>query len=271
VAAIGAALLLAAFIAGIARALSQGRQPDCHCFGQIHSEPAGRPTLIRNGVLLAAAIAVAAYGSGPAVDDWVNARSAAELAAVGLGVLAVAASLYAWSLRSENKRLHHDFRIAHRAGALGGRFGLPVGTEAPRFELSGLQGETVRLTSLLDRGNPVILMFMSPWCGPCSSMLPNVRQWQETLRERLTIAVVSAGTPEQNAQFVEQGIEDVVLQEEMEVADLFSVKGTPSAVVLSRDGLIASALGEMERGIEPLVRLALRQGSNITSVEGSAA
>src|SRR2546426_6052808 len=53
-AALGGVALLLAFIAGIARALRQGRTPDCHCFGQIHSAPAGRGTLVRNAVLAAA-------------------------------------------------------------------------------------------------------------------------------------------------------------------------------------------------------------------------
>src|SRR5436309_15791772 len=35
--AIAAFLLLAAFVAGIARAMARGQAPDCHCFGQIHS------------------------------------------------------------------------------------------------------------------------------------------------------------------------------------------------------------------------------------------
>src|ERR1044072_50194 len=45
VGAILAALLLLAFIGGIPNALRHGTQPDCHCFGQIHSAPAGRGTL----------------------------------------------------------------------------------------------------------------------------------------------------------------------------------------------------------------------------------
>ena len=48
--ALGALLLLLAFSAGVARAMSRGEAPDCHCFGQIHSEPAGRSTLIRNAL-----------------------------------------------------------------------------------------------------------------------------------------------------------------------------------------------------------------------------
>lgn len=269
--AIVGAVLLAAFIAGIANALRSGRQPDCHCFGQIHSAPAGPATLIRNGVLLAGALFVAIAGSGPAVDTWVGDRSAAVLVAVGLGILAVATALYAWQLRSQNKSLINDLRIARKAGAIGGRFGLPVGTEAPRFELSGLGGETVTLDMLLQRAKPLLLVFMSPYCGPCGAMLPKIRAWQESLADRLTIAIITQGSEEQNEVFAEQGVTDVLLQEEMEVADIFSVKGTPSAVVVSREGTIASSLGEMEQGIEPLLRLALRQGVNVVSVEGSAA
>src|SRR5438045_2029559 len=47
----GAALalaLLVAFSAGIARSVARGEAPDCHCFGQLHSEPAGPRTLIRS-------------------------------------------------------------------------------------------------------------------------------------------------------------------------------------------------------------------------------
>ncbi len=269
--ALGAALLLAAFIAGIAHALARGEEPDCHCFGQIHSAPAGRSTLLRNAVLFAFAVVIVSYGSGPAVDDWAGARSAAELAAIGLGVCAVGLAAYAWTLRTQNRTLTNDLRVAKRAGAIGGRFGIPVGTEAPSFAIEDLRGEPATLAALLDRGRPILLMFVSPWCQPCSSMFPKVRHWQETLADRLTIALISTGTVEQNASIAEQGFEDVLLQEEMEVADAFHVKGTPTAVVVSRNGLIASNLGETESAIEPLVRLALRQGVNLASVEGAVA
>src|SRR5690349_9427508 len=39
--------LLITFIAGIGLNLAQGRTPDCHCFGQVHSEPIGWRTLVR--------------------------------------------------------------------------------------------------------------------------------------------------------------------------------------------------------------------------------
>src|SRR5215469_8875335 len=39
--ALGAFVLLAVFIAGIANQLAHGHAPACHCFGQLHSAPAG--------------------------------------------------------------------------------------------------------------------------------------------------------------------------------------------------------------------------------------
>src|SRR6202042_2160775 len=60
--AVGAGVLLLAFIAAIGAALAAGREPDCHCFGQVHSAPAGPRTLARNLVLLGLAGFVAIGG-----------------------------------------------------------------------------------------------------------------------------------------------------------------------------------------------------------------
>jgi uncharacterized membrane protein YphA (DoxX/SURF4 family)/peroxiredoxin len=267
--ALAAFILLVMFIAGIARALSRGEQPDCHCFGQIHSAPASRITLARNALLAAFAIVVVAYGSGPAVDTWVSARSAAVLVAVAVGICAVAAAAYAFSVRGNVKTLTRDLEIA-RTAAAGGRHGLPVGFDAPKFALPGLRGEMVTLDALRERGQPVLLMFMSPYCGPCGRLLPRVQQWQQTLSSRLTVTLVSMGTTEENAVYDEQGIRDVLLQESMEVANLYGVTATPSAVFVSPEGKIASNVGASEFGIEPLVRLMLREG-DAASMAGSTA
>ncbi|MBV8958339.1 MAG: DoxX family membrane protein [Actinobacteria bacterium] len=50
--AMGALVLLAFFSTGIAVSLASGRRPDCHCFGQLHSAPAGPGTLARNAVFI---------------------------------------------------------------------------------------------------------------------------------------------------------------------------------------------------------------------------
>ena len=49
--ALGALGLLSVFVVGISINLARGRTPECHCFGQLHSAPAGWKTLARNGAL----------------------------------------------------------------------------------------------------------------------------------------------------------------------------------------------------------------------------
>jgi uncharacterized membrane protein YphA (DoxX/SURF4 family) len=268
-AALAAFVLLAAFIAGIVRALRRGEQPDCHCFGQIHSAPVGRTTLARNAVLAAAAGVVVVYGSGPAIDTWVSARNASQLVALAASVCAVAAVTYAWSARQEVARLTRELETARKTVALG-RAGLPIGYDAPVFALPDLHGERVTLASLLERGKPVLLLFVSPGCGSCLTLMPRVRDWQRALSERLTIAVLTTGTAEQNAPLEDEGLDNVLLQQGMEVGNLFGVVGTPSAQFVSRDGKIASHRAESEFAIEPLVRLALRDGTD-AFLAGSAA
>jgi uncharacterized membrane protein YphA (DoxX/SURF4 family) len=74
--ALGALLLL--FVAGISLNLARGRNPDCHCFGQLHSEPTGRSTLIRNGLLATVAAFV--------VFRLVHRHDAPEVTSVLVGV-----------------------------------------------------------------------------------------------------------------------------------------------------------------------------------------
>src|SRR5881227_1463518 len=79
--ALGALVLLLLFIAGISYNLARGRQPDCHCFGQLHSTPAGWPTLIRNLVLAALAGVLVGFGRSIAavgVLDWLAPLSVSQ-------------------------------------------------------------------------------------------------------------------------------------------------------------------------------------------------
>ena len=88
--ALGAGILLLAFVAAIGAALASGREPDCHCFGQVHTAPAGPRTLARNVGLLGLAGFVAIGGwtqPGISATDWTGRVSAAWLVAIVAGVV----------------------------------------------------------------------------------------------------------------------------------------------------------------------------------------
>src|SRR3712207_963926 len=83
--AVGALALLLLFVVGIGANLARGRKPDCHCFGQLHSSPAGWKTLARNGALAAVAgfiIWGGREGAGPSAVTWLGAGSAVQLLAL---------------------------------------------------------------------------------------------------------------------------------------------------------------------------------------------
>jgi uncharacterized membrane protein YphA (DoxX/SURF4 family)/peroxiredoxin len=262
-AAVVAFLLLLAFIVGISNALRRGESPDCHCFGQLHSAPAGPSTLARNGVLAALALVVVVEAPGAALDDWVAARTTAELVAVGVGIAAIffgAGWLVMWrQRRSLMRQLSRAQRMATSAAP-----GIPIGSRAPDFSLPDLKGNTVTLDSLLARGRPVLVAFVSPGCEQCVELLPKLSRWQRSLADRLTLVMMSTGNVKRNeAIFDEYGMSDVLLQEFMEVSDAFRIRGTPSAVVITPDGIVASNPAETVFGIEPLLRTALNDGVRV--------
>jgi peroxiredoxin/uncharacterized membrane protein YphA (DoxX/SURF4 family) len=275
--AMGALGLLLLFVVGISINLARGRKPDCHCFGQLHSAPAGWKTLARNGVLAAVAGFVLWAGyeggdAGPSALSWLGALSAAQLLGLlgGLVVLSLLAGQW-WFLAHllrQNGRLLVRLEAVEAGLAADGSAvapsrngtpvhqeaeGLPVGAEAPQFSLSGIYGETLTLDALRSSGKTVMLLFTDPGCGPCNALLPEVGRWQEEHANRLTLSLVSRGGVEENkTKAQEHALENVVLQKDWEVSESYEVKGTPSAVLISPEGKIASPVAGGAEGIRDL-------------------
>ena len=236
--AVGALALLSLFAAAIGANLARGRKPECRCFGQLHSAPAGWSTLARNTILAAPAAFVVWQGRegdvGPSAVGWVGALSAVQGLGLFAAVLAVGLLIAWWWAR----------RMA----------GLPVGSPAPAFDLLNLEGEEVTLDSLRSPGRPVLLFFTDPGCDYCAEVLPEVGRWQDELADEVTIAIISCDDPEENrAMSNEHGLSRVLLEEDLEVSEVYRVDGTPSAVLVTPDGTIGSFLAESAEEIEDLV------------------
>ena len=127
--------------------------------------------------------------------------------------------------------------------------GLPFGAPAPAFSLSGLYGETMTLDALRAAEKPVLLIFTDPSCGPCNAMMGDVGKWQRDLSEKLTIAVITRGSLEDNRNKAKQhNLTHVLMQKDNEVADAYQTYGTPTAVLVRPDGTIGSARGRRRPG-----------------------
>lgn len=256
--AVSALSILVVFIAVIATNLARGRRPDCHCFGQLHSAPIGWRTLVRNVILAGVAGLIVWQADDTA---WSTALSAIETVLLtAIAVLTVLLAIVGWlalNLLFQHGRLllriesleQRDFQSAdallpttydaYPTPALG----LPVGSVAPEFVLPRLDGELVTLGALRALGKPVVLLFTDPGCGPCTTLLPDIGRWQHQYAGTVSLTVITNGSREESqAKASEFDLAVVLLQQHHEVATAYRFAGTPSAVVVSTDGLIAGPL-----------------------------
>jgi peroxiredoxin/uncharacterized membrane protein YphA (DoxX/SURF4 family) len=247
----GSLALLSLFTIAMAVSLARGQKPDCHCFGQLRSEPIGPATIVRNVLLAALAVLVVARGAGSVggagLTDTLASLSEPRFIFSLLILLAALALFELWMLvhvlRQNGRLLLRLDAIEAKvgAGAASTEPGLPVGVEAPAFSLVDLVGQEVTLGVLGGRG-PLLLFFTEPGCGACERAAPEVARWQRAYSDRLSVVLISRGDIAVNqAKSDAHRLRNVLLQKDREVSEAYRVAATPSAVLV-KDGLIASPL-----------------------------
>lgn len=236
VSALAALLVLLLFVVAISVNLARGNTHDCHCFGQLYSRPLGWPTLVRNIIFALGAVFVLwqldTSASSSILDTLAQLSSSEWL--VLLGAVAVVIAVLAYSQKRQ-KRLANETPTAP--------VGLPLNSVAPPFELTAYAGGAISLTQLLAYGKPLLLIFTNPTCGPCVVLFEEVKEWQHSHSEQLTIALISFGSIKENfVNVARNGLGQVLLQQKREVAEKYGANVTPTAVVVNTDGRIASPL-----------------------------
>lgn len=259
----GALLLLLVFAAGVARSMSRGQTPDCHCFGQFHSEPAGRTTLIRNAAFAVGAAVVVVAGAGVSLTGGLGSLHGAAIALVGVSVLAVLLAFAVVELWSERRRLTREREALPAANALAS--GLRRGTRAPDFDLVPIRGTARSLTDLTERLRPTMLVFVSPTCSHCLDLLTALGRWQGTLADRLTLAAIFSGEREAVERLCEEHELSLAMAqgEGMDAFREYRLRATPSAVPIGANGVIAGAPAEGVPAIEAMIRSAVAAGADL--------
>lgn len=265
--AIGGLILLLSFIGGMIWQLAQGKAPDCHCFGAIHSEPVSRKSLIRNIIFAILALFLVAQGrenQGLSITDSGDGFSEGNVMSVILGLatvgLLVAVVFYLKKISEQQTQIMRRIEILELTAHEGGKElvreelihpedGLPVGAPAPDFALPDLNGKQVSLKQLLSANKPILLFFVSPSCNPCKALLPEIEAWQAELKDKLNIVFISSGKASENAEkFGGAGFKQILLQKEREVAELYFATWTPTAFLVNADGNVGSepAFGDVK-------------------------
>jgi thiol-disulfide isomerase/thioredoxin/uncharacterized membrane protein YphA (DoxX/SURF4 family) len=240
-AAVAAVALFVLFAGVIAWNLSHGRRPACNCFGQLQASAIGWPTVARNLVFAAIAALIVADPR----DASANLFTWTTAACLALALLAANGALLLQVLRQQGRMLIRFESIEQHLGMRSEQplqhFGLEPGTPAPSFP---------ELGRLLEPKLPLLLVFTDPNCGPCRELAPQLAQWQEGLREQLTIATLSCDADGGR-----------------EAAEAYQAWGTPSAVLVSANGRVASYVAQGSPAINGLVgafRIGALQDATVT-------
>lgn len=124
-----------------------------------------------------------------------------------------------------------------------------VGSYAPPFALTSLQGETVQLNGL--RGRTVVVNFWATWCEPCKQEMPEIEKAHRTLDDVVFLGVNIDEPKETVAAFIEQyGYSfTILLDPGARVMLDYLVRFVPTTFFIDPNGVIRKIyLGPMDLG-----------------------
>lgn len=117
---------------------------------------------------------------------------------------------------------------------------MPPGAEAPRLELSSIEGGTVHLAEVLSRHRLVAVVFWATWCAPCRVELRRLAELDTELGDDFGVVAVSVDAGE--VEVVRSYLAEhpvpfpVVLDDRREAVDGFAVSSLPTTFLVGADG-----------------------------------
>lgn len=268
-AAVGASAFLLLFVVQMIYQMARGNAPDCHCFGQVHSEPVGVKSIVRNMIFAVMSLSLVvrgANGQGAALTTLTNEVMVQVVFGIAIVGLLAAVLFYLRKIADHQteviKRLEVMELVAREGGAVEREDlvhpheGLPIGAMFPDFKIPDVAGTDVSLMGLLVHKPvlPILFFFVGPSCGPCKKLVPEFEQWKEELEGKVRTVFMSSGTPMENlAKFGAELSSVMLLQKDREVAEAAKAQWTPTAVLVDAAGRVASHTAAGDTAIRELI------------------
>ncbi|WP_233523015.1 redoxin domain-containing protein [Peribacillus saganii] len=126
------------------------------------------------------------------------------------------------------------------------------GVPAPDFELTLLDGETVKLSDY--KGKTVILNFWATWCPPCKAEMPHMQNfYKKNINRDVTILAVNLTNQDKGEKVIENFVKDyrltfpIPLDENGEVGQMYQAITIPTSYIINKDGVITKkVVGPMD-------------------------
>ena len=147
------------------------------------------------------------------------------------------------------------------AGALVGREGPRIGEVVPRFDLTDWAGRPCAVGGLNPERKSTLLVFVSPTCPVCKTLLPVLDSVVRAERPRLRLVLASDGPRDEHDAFVRAfGLAERVYVLSHELGMAYQVGKLPYAALIDADGVLrAKGLVNTREHVESLFE-AMAQG-----------
>ena len=125
------------------------------------------------------------------------------------------------------------------AGALMLNRGLTVGDPAPALEVADLEGRAHRVGSPRSDGRSTLLLFVSPSCPVCKTLLAAVRSSASDERRWLYVILASDGDRDEQREFVRvQGLDGIPYVVSAALGLAYQVSRLPFGALLDEQGIL---------------------------------
>ena len=246
--------LLATFTGVIAINLWRGRRPACACFGALSHARIGAGTLARNILLMAVGgvLLLPPSATPVAYNALLISSTVIFTASLILGCVSVILFLAWWVFQLWRQQGRLLLRIeqleqltqhSHQRSASAEAsepISLPrppefAGQPAPALTLHDVTGQRIDLAS--SRGTATVLLFLDSTCRHCQPLLSRLRTWRPAASMAPRMILILVGQQTQAHAFAPGSV--VVDGEGPSAMEAFGILGTPSAVAIDSDGVVA--------------------------------
>jgi methylamine dehydrogenase accessory protein MauD len=124
-------------------------------------------------------------------------------------------------------------------GALMLNKGLTVGEQAPEMDVVSLDGGHMKVGTPRPDGKSTLLLFVSPTCPVCKSLLPVVKSSGKDERDWLSVILASDGDPSEQREFVRaNGLGGIPYVVSAPLGMTYQVSRLPFAALLDEAGVL---------------------------------
>ena len=125
------------------------------------------------------------------------------------------------------------------AGALMLNRGLTVGEAAPELEVTDLAGQALHVGAKRSDGRSTLLLFVSPTCPVCKTLLPAVKSSRKDERGWMDLILASDGDVAEQRAFVRaHGLEAIPYVVSAALGLAYQVSRLPFAALLDENGVL---------------------------------